>query len=128
MDDYFDNMDLIESNLKYFIKNHEDIYHAYESYGRLVHEQGGPLEERTCWLIKVALSTESQYEYALRTHILKALKTGCSLQEIEHAILLVAPTAGFPKTMTGLLVLRKVMEEIQSSSPKKVNESTLRSN
>jgi 4-carboxymuconolactone decarboxylase len=118
MDDYFDNMDLIESNLKYFIKNHEDIYHAYENYGRLVHEQGGPLDERICWLIKVALSTESQYEYALRTHILKALKAGCSLQEIEHAILLVAPTAGFPKTMTALLVLRKVMDELQSSSSK----------
>jgi alkylhydroperoxidase/carboxymuconolactone decarboxylase family protein YurZ len=67
----------------------------------------------TRWLIKVALSTEGQYEYALRTHILKALKSGCTREEIEHAILLVAPTAGFPKTMKGLLILRQVQEEIQ---------------
>ncbi|MBZ4654401.1 MAG: uncharacterized protein JG781_1742, partial [Peptococcaceae bacterium] len=48
-----------------------------------------------------------------RTHILKALKSGCTREEIEHAILLVAPTAGFPKTMKGLLILRQVQEEIQ---------------
>ena len=113
MDDDLDNMDVIEGNLKYVIENHEDIYQAYENYGKLIHEEGGPLEEKTRWLIKVAISTESQYRYALRTHILKALKAGCSLQEIEHAILLVAPTAGFPKTMLGLLILRKVIEEIQ---------------
>jgi 4-carboxymuconolactone decarboxylase len=109
--DYFDNMDLIESNLKYFMEQHESIYSAYEEYGRLIHEEGGPLDEKTRWLIKIALSTESQYEYALRTHILKGIKSGCTLQEIKHAILLVAPTAGFPKTMSGLLVFRQLLEE-----------------
>lgn len=111
MQDYFDNHDVIEKNLKYFVEKHGEIYHAYEKYGRLVHEEGGPLEQKTCWLIKVALSTEGQYLYALRTHILKALKSGCTQEEIEHAILLVGPTAGFPKTMTGLLVFRQVIEE-----------------
>lgn len=111
MRDYFDNMDAIETNLKYFTEHHEDIYSAYERYGELVHEEGGPLDEKMRWLIKVALSTECQYPLALRTHILKALKSGCSPEEIEHAILLVGPTAGFPKTMTGILIFRQVMEE-----------------
>lgn len=69
MDDYFDNLDATEKNLKYFTQHHEDIYDAYESYGKLVHMEGGPLDEKTRWLIKVALSTESQYRYALQTHI-----------------------------------------------------------
>lgn len=116
MDDYFDNLDSTELNLKYFTQNHEDIYQAYENYGRLVHEEGGPLDEKTCWLLKVALSTECQYPRALRTHILKALKSGCTKEEIEHAILLVAPSAGFPKTMYGILVLRKVLEEGEVNS------------
>lgn len=110
MKDYFDNMDVIEKNLKYFTTNHENVYNAYERYGKLVHESG-PLDQKTCWLIKVALSTESQYPYALRTHILKALKSGCTKEEIEHAIMLVAPTAGFPKTMEGFLILREVIKE-----------------
>lgn len=111
MNDYIDNVDTIENNLKYLIENHGEIYDAYENFGKLVHEKGGPLDEKTRWLIKIALSTNSQYQYALRTHILKALKNGCTKEEIEHAILLVAPTSGFPKMMEGMLILRSVLGE-----------------
>ena len=111
MNDYFDNLDVIEKNLKYLIENHEEIYHAYENFGKLVHEKGGPLDEKTRWLIKIALSTNSQYEYALNTHILKALKSGCTKEEIEHVILLVAPTCGFPKMMQGMLTLRNIIDQ-----------------
>ncbi|NLT95863.1 MAG: carboxymuconolactone decarboxylase family protein [Clostridia bacterium] len=109
--DYINNYAVITNNLKYFIDNHKEIYDAYENFGKLVHEKGGPLDEKTRWLIKIALSTDCQNEYSLRTHILKALKCGCSKEEIEHAILLVAPTCGFPKMMRGLLILRQVMED-----------------
>lgn len=111
MEDYFDNYDVIEKNLKYLVDNHREIYEAYEKFGKLVHEKGGPLEEKTRWLIKVALSTQCQNEYSLKTHILKALNSGCSKEEIEHVILLVAPTCGFPKMMKGLLVLRQVLDK-----------------
>jgi Uncharacterized homolog of gamma-carboxymuconolactone decarboxylase subunit len=110
MKDYFDNLDSTENNLKYLMEHHNEIYEAYEDFGKLVHEKGGPIDEKTRWLIKVALSTSCQYEHALKTHILKALKSGCTREEIEHAILLVAPTAGFPKMMQGLLILRDVLE------------------
>ncbi|OQB25168.1 MAG: Carboxymuconolactone decarboxylase family protein [Firmicutes bacterium ADurb.Bin182] len=110
MNDYFDNYDSTEKNLEYLMHNHGEIYEAYENYGRLVHEKGGPLDEKTRWLIKVALSACCQYENALITHILKAQKSGCTKEEIEHAILLVAPTSGFPKMMHGLLLLRDTLE------------------
>lgn len=113
MNDYFDNYDAIEKNLKYFVDNHGEIYDAYEKFGKLIHESGGPLEEKTRWLIKVSLSTQCQNEYSLRTHILKALNSGCSKEEIEHAILLVAPTCGFPKMMKGLMVFRHVIDTIK---------------
>jgi len=111
MNDYIDNQDIIVENLKYLTENHAEIYEAYQNYGKLVHEKGGPLDAKTRWLIKVALSTEGQHEYSLRTHILKALKSGCTKEEVEHAILLVAPTAGFPKMMEGLLILRQILEK-----------------
>lgn len=107
-------MDTIEENLKYFQEKHGKIYQAYENFGKLLHYEGGPLDEKVRWLIKVAVSTACQYEYALRTHIIKAIKSGCTREEIEHAILLVAPTAGFPKTMAGLLILRQEMGETKS--------------
>lgn len=109
MNDYIKNSYEITKNLNYLIENHGEIYNAYENYGRMVHEKGGPLDEKIRWLIKVALSTDCQNEYSLRTHILKALKFGCTKEEIEHAILLVAPTSGFPKMMHGLIIFRDVI-------------------
>jgi len=102
-------LDVIEKNLNYFIEKHSGIYEAYEEYGNKLHEEGGPLDKKTRWLIKVAISASCQYEFALRTHIRKAVASGCSREEIEHAVLLVAPSGGFPKMMEALLVLRDEM-------------------
>lgn len=96
-----------KENLRYFREKHGEIYDAYQKFGSLLHEKGGPLDEKTRWLIKVAVSAASQYEFALHTHIEKAMEAGCTGEEIEHAILLVAPTAGFPKAMAALMVLRE---------------------
>lgn len=102
-------MDTIERNLAYFKEKHSDIYEAYVAYGKTLHEQGGPLNEKTRWLVKIATSTSCQNPYALKTHIRKALKSGCTREEVEHAILLTAPTAGFPVMMEGLLVLQEAL-------------------
>lgn len=110
MDEEIKNFKVIERNLEYFTEHHSEIYDAYKEYGRLVHELGGPLDEKTRWLIKIALSTNCQNEYSLRTHILKAMKSGCSKEEIEHVLLLCGPTCGFPKTMNGLRIFREVLD------------------
>lgn len=98
-------------NFIYFKAMHTEVYKAYEAYGKVVHEEGGPIEEKTRWLIKVAISAVEQYPYALRTHIHKALNAGCTRKEIEHAILLVAPTAGFPKAMEAIMILRDELDQ-----------------
>jgi hypothetical protein len=33
MNDYFDNLDSTENNLKYLTLHHRDIYEAYENFG-----------------------------------------------------------------------------------------------
>lgn len=109
MRDYFDNNDVTERNLKYLMEKHGEIYEAYENFGRTLHEKGGPIEAKCRWLIKIASSASCQHKFALETHILKALHEGCSKEEIEHAILLIAPTAGFPTMMEALLTFRRVL-------------------
>ena len=104
-------MDSIQKNLKYFTEKHGDIYEAYSSYGKAIDENGGPLSEKTRRLIKVAISATIQNEYSLTTHIRKAFKAGCSLEEIEHTLLLVAPTAGFPAMMKALMSLREEINQ-----------------
>tara|TARA_Y100001933_G_C18901375_1_gene522687 strand:+ start:222 stop:551 length:330 start_codon:yes stop_codon:yes gene_type:complete len=97
-------------NFIYMKAMHTDVYKAYESFGQVVHEKGGPIDEKNRWLIKVAISASQQYSFALRTHIHKALSSGCTRSEVEHAILLVAPTAGFPAAMEALMILRDELD------------------
>lgn len=99
-------MDKIAEQFNYFKKNHKEIYDAYSEYGRLIHEKGGPLDEKTRALIKIVASSVSQHNYALHTHIKKALALGMEKEEIEHALLLTAPTVGFPNMMESLMILR----------------------
>ena len=97
-------------NFKYFREHYPDLYQAYENFGKEIHEKGGPLDDKSRWLIKIAVSAASQYDYALQSHIEKAMKAGCSREEVEHAILLVAPTVGFPRMMSALMVLRNLLD------------------
>lgn len=102
-------MNKIHENLSYLTKHHKDVYDAYSAYGKAVHEHGGPLDEKTRWLIKIAISATEGYTYALETHIKKGLEAGVSQAEIEHALLLLAPTAGFPRMMEALLIYRETL-------------------
>ena len=46
-----------------FPKAHTD----YEALGKEIHEKSGPLTEKTCWLLKIAISGASRHELALET-------------------------------------------------------------
>ena len=101
----------IRDNLDALIASHPDLYEAYSLFGKLVHEQGGPLDERTRWLVKVATSAALGLAKAQITHMTKALEAGCEPAELEHAILLVAPPAGFPRMMEALERYRELFKE-----------------
>jgi 4-carboxymuconolactone decarboxylase len=92
----------IRENLDAMIERHPEIYEAYSQYGKAVHEKGGPLDERTRWLIKLAVSAAQGFPKAQLTHMIKAQEAGCRPEEMEHAILLIAPTAGFPRMMEAM--------------------------
>jgi len=101
----------IRENLDALIDKHPDIYEAYAAYGRAVHDLGGPLDEKTRWLIKVAVSASHGYAKAQLTHMIKAREAGCSPDDIEHAILLLAPTAGFPRMMEAMERFREFLRD-----------------
>jgi alkylhydroperoxidase/carboxymuconolactone decarboxylase family protein YurZ len=43
--------------------------------------------------------------------MIKALDAGCTPEELEHTILLLAPTAGFPRMMEAMERLREFLQE-----------------
>jgi 4-carboxymuconolactone decarboxylase len=82
------------------------VYRENETLGREIHEKGGPLPEKSRWLIKIAISGASKHERALETHIRKAREAGVTDEEIKHALLLLIPTVGFPTFMEAYSVLK----------------------
>jgi alkylhydroperoxidase/carboxymuconolactone decarboxylase family protein YurZ len=103
-------MDKITDNFTYFTKEHEEIYKAYSAFGKLIHEKGGPLDSKTRALLKVAMSSVGDNDYVLETHLKKAIESGCTREELEHVVLLTAPSVGFPNMMSSLMVLRRVLD------------------
>ena len=85
-----------------------EIYANHEALGKEIHEKAGPLEEKSRWLIKIAISAACNHKRALATHIRKAQVAGVTDEEIKHALLLLIPTAGFPLFMKAYSVLKSM--------------------
>lgn len=79
-----------------FKSQYPEIYEKTEALGEFIHQQGGPLPDKTRWLIKLGISAATRHQNAVGTHIARAREAGASEEEIMHALLLVIPTCGFP--------------------------------
>jgi 4-carboxymuconolactone decarboxylase len=91
-----------------FKKEFPKVQSDYKALGKEIHEKSGPLTEKTCWLIKIAISGASRHELALETHIIKAKEAGVTDAEIKHALLLLIQTAGFPTFMEAYTVFDRM--------------------
>lgn len=91
-----------------FKNAYPDVYNAHEALGKLVHEQSGPLPDKTRWLLKIAISAAGKNKIALETHMLKAKEVGLTEAEIMHALFLLIPTMGFPCFMEAYYVFKGI--------------------
>src|SRR3990172_7788698 len=81
-----------------FSKKFPAIAAAHETIARTV-DQAGPLDRKTCELIKLGISIGAGLVTATQSHARRARKEGASKKEIEQAILLTMNTCGFPRTV-----------------------------
>lgn len=84
------------------------VYADHETLGKEIHENAGPLPERSRWLIKIAISAASHRLVALETHMLKAREAGATDEEIKHALLMLITTTGFPTFMEAYGVFKNM--------------------
>ena len=87
-----------------------EVHARHEALGKEIHENAGPLTEKSRWLIKIAISAACNHKRALATHIKKAQAAGVNDDEIKQTLLLLIPTAGFPMFMKAFSVLNNVVE------------------
>lgn len=80
-----------------FVKRYPKLWEAWEK----IHEagSGGPLDQKTCRLLKLAIAIGAMREGAVRSGARKAAAEGMSREEIEQVVALAAATIGLPATV-----------------------------
>ena len=76
-------------------RDHPKVHLAYEALAKAAHE-GGPLDDRTRRLVKLAISIGARLEGAVRSHTWQAREAGISEEEMDHVVLLSLTTIGLP--------------------------------
>jgi 4-carboxymuconolactone decarboxylase len=64
-------------------------------------EQSGPLEAKTCELIKIGIALGAGHETSFHSHVRQSLERGASRSEVEQAIVLSMSTCGFSRAVAG---------------------------
>lgn len=83
------------------IKSYPALFEAHEKLGTEL-KNAGPLDEKTLQLIQLAAAGAAGSEGAVHSHTRRALAAGASAEEINHALLCLISTIGFPTVMAAI--------------------------
>jgi alkylhydroperoxidase/carboxymuconolactone decarboxylase family protein YurZ len=84
-----------------FEKSYPAVMQAVEVLGEAT-QSAGPLDGRTRALVKLAVAIGALREGAVHSHTRRALKAGCTPDELRHVAVLAITTIGFPSTMAAM--------------------------
>ena len=76
----------LPNTYKQFVSRFPDIVACHERMAKSV-DATGPLDAKTCSLVKIGICVGAGMESALRSHVRRATQAGATQQEIEQAIL-----------------------------------------
>ena len=99
----------ISKHYHYLKSNFPEVLDAVENLGATV-RQAGPLDKKTTELIQLGVAAAMGSTGAVHSHTKRALAAGASRQEIEHALLVLVSTVGFPKVAAALAWIQEVVD------------------
>ena len=76
----------------------------------------GPLDDRTCRLIKLAIAMGAMRTGAVHSSVRKALGMGISREELEQVVALAASTLGLPSTVAAFGWVQEVLDDSNPTS------------
>ena len=91
----------VPPNVRDFRQTHPQIWEAFTALADKCHE-GGPLDERTRRVVKVALAMAAGIEGGTHSAIRNARQSGITDEELTHIAVLAITTIGFPAAMRAL--------------------------
>ena len=86
----------------------QQLQQNYPAYMKSLDDLGaslrkeGPLDKKTAHLVQLAGAAASRSEGAVHSHTRQLLELGASADEINHAIILLTSTIGFPAVSAAL--------------------------
>jgi alkylhydroperoxidase/carboxymuconolactone decarboxylase family protein YurZ len=92
-----------------FVSRYPRLGQAWDLIGQ--EGQEGPLDERTCRLIKLGIAIGALREGAVHSSVRKALGLGISAPEIEQVVALAAGTLGLPSTVAAFTWVRDLLDK-----------------
>lgn len=99
----------ISKHYHYLKSNFPEVLDAVENLGKAA-RNAGPLDKKTTELIQLAVAAAAGSTGAVHSHTRRALAAGAERQEIEHALLVLVSTIGFPKVAAALAWIQEVMD------------------
>ncbi len=93
------------------------IRNMFKEYSKAVENLGnaakasGPLNDKTSHLIQLAAAAAIRSEGAVHSHTRRALEAGAKPKEIQHAIVLLTSTIGFPTVSAALSWVDDVLKK-----------------
>jgi 4-carboxymuconolactone decarboxylase len=80
---------------------HPELIQAVEELGKTLKDTG-PLDEKTGHLIQLGAAAALFSEGAVHSHVRRALESGATPEEVQHAVILLTSTIGFPRVAAAL--------------------------
>lgn len=78
-----------------------DYIEALEQLGQCA-RTAGPLDEKTCQLVQLAAAAAAGSEGAVHSHARRAKEAGATADELQHTLLCLTSTIGFPATSAAM--------------------------
>jgi len=92
------------------MSKHPKLSAALEALGKTVREEG-PLDPKTAHLIQLAAAASIRSEGSVHSHTKRALAAGATMEEIQHALILLVSTVGFPTVAAALCWAADVLKQ-----------------
>jgi len=96
-----------------FVRRFPKLGEAWDAIAEAGNE--GPLEDRMCRLIKLAVAVGALREGAVRASVRKALASGIALRDLEQVVALAAGTIGLPAAVAVFSWIREEAEKAKAS-------------
>jgi 4-carboxymuconolactone decarboxylase len=95
----------LPSTFNDFVARYPEIEEARAKIARHV-EESGPLDRRTCELIRLGIAVGAGFATATRSHAGRAQDLGADVAEIEQAVFLGVNMIGLPRTIMAWQAVR----------------------